>query len=226
MNFDFRQEEILEGKYQGVLTYVDAKHFLDETPYTAAKINGAIKRFEKSEDGLPKPETFVDMERYVNDLADFWIDANPDVHTKGEKTLHDALSNYIAFAIVWKKKAKSSSIINPDLMSRVGKMLVFKNALGNAVKLVNSRLAHDDCPNKELYGDFRNVLPDAFFTVLPIVQKLQSGELQLPEWQTEDDLNRLIGGFFAGNPSVLGVSQKLKQIENKKPEEEKMEEAA
>lgn len=221
MNFDKDQELVLEQKYQGVLTYVDAKHFLDETPYTAAKINGAIKRFENSEDGLPKPVTFTEMEPYVNDLADFWIDANPEVHTDGEHILHNALSNYIAFSIVWKAKAKSSNIIDPDLMGRAGKMIVFKNALGNAVKLINSRLAHDDCPNRDLYGDFRNTLPDAFFTVLPIVQKLQTGELKLPDGQTEDDLNRLIGGFFAGNPSVIGVSKSLKQIENKKPDVEK-----
>ena len=222
MSFDFKQEEILETKYQGVLTYVDAKHFLAETPYTAAKINGAIKRFCNSDDGYSKPVNFCEMEPFVNDLADFWIDTNPEVHTDGEKVLHEALSNYIAFSIVWKAKSKASNILNPELMAQVGKMLIFKNALSNAVKLVNSRIAHDTCPNKELYGDFKNALPDSFFTILPIVQQLQSGKMQLPDGQTEDDLNRLIGGFFAGNPSVIGAAQRLKQIENKEAETEEI----
>lgn len=215
MYFDKDQESVLEWKYQGVLTYVDAKHFLDETPYTAAKINGAMKRFEKSEDGLPKPKTFIEMQRYVADLADFWLDANPEAHTDGEKILHEALSNYVAFSCVWKAKSKASNIVTPELMGQSGKMLVFKNTLGNAVKLVNSRLAHDDCPNRDLYGDFRNVLPDAFFILLPITQKITNGELTLPEGQSEDNLNRLLGAFFAGNPDVIAISDRLKQIEYK-----------
>jgi hypothetical protein len=98
-------------------------------------------------------------------------------------------------------------------MAQVGQMIVYKNALGAATMIVNSRLAHDKCPNKELYKDFKNILPYAFFTILPITQGLHTGALKLPEGQTESDLNRLIGGFFAGNPAVIGASQSLKQIE-------------
>jgi len=214
MIFDKNQEEVLEQKYQGVLVYVDSKQFLDETPYTAAKINGAIKRLHSSDSDIKKPINFMEMEPFVNDLADFWLDANPDVHTKGEKMLHSALSNYVAFAIVWKAKSKASSIVSPELMNQAGKMLILKNTLGSAVKMVNSRLAHDKCPNLELYGDFKNILPEAFFTMLPIVEGLQRGTLAIPEGQTENDLHRLIGGFFAGDPSVIGASKNLKQIEH------------
>ncbi|MBF0229189.1 MAG: hypothetical protein HQK63_06300 [Desulfamplus sp.] len=207
------REQKLETKYQGVLTYVDAKHFLENTPYTAAKINGVIKRFVNSDRENNKlPTLFIEMESFVNDLADFWIDQNPEVHTDGESTLHNCLSNYIAFSIVWKAKSKASQIINPDLMAQVGQMIVYKNALGHATMIVNSRIAHDACPNKELYGDFKNALPDAFLTILPVVHGLHTGQLTLPEGQTESDLNRLIGGFFAGNPAVIGATQSLKQI--------------
>lgn len=211
---NIKQEEMLEWKYQGSVPYVDAKHFLDSTPYTAQKINGAIKRFCNSE-GAEKPKTFTEMEPFVNDLADFWLDANPETHTNGEHILHAALSNYIAFSIVWKEKAKSSNIVAPELMAQVGKMLVLKNTLAASTMVINSRLAHDKCPNRELYGDFKTILPDTFFTMLPIINSLQEGTYVLPEGQTQGDLNRLIGGFFAGNPAIIAVSDNLKQIEHK-----------
>jgi len=211
---NIKQEEMLEWKYQGSVPYVDSKHFLEKTPYTAPKINGAIKRFCNSE-GVEKPETFTDMEPFVNDLADFWIDANPEVHTKGEKILRSALSNYIAFSIVWKAKAKSSNIIAPELMGQIGKILALRNTLTSATLLMNSRLANDKCPNRELYGDFKNALADAFFAMLPVIDGLQRGTLELPKGQTQDDLHRLLGGFFSGNPSVLMVSDSLKLIEKK-----------
>ncbi len=214
MGINLNQEELLEKRYQGVLTYTDAKQFLAKTPYTAPKINGAIKRFCNAESAV-KPETFIEMEEFVNDLADFWLDANPEVHANGERILHAALSNYVAFSIVWKAKSKASNIINPDLMNQAGKMLIWKNTLGSAVKMVNSRLAHDKCPNKELYQDFRNILPEAFCIMLPIVQGLQNGSLTLPEGQTENDLHRLIGAFFARHPAVTMANESLKQIEHK-----------
>lgn len=207
-------EKKLEAKYQGVLTYVDAKHFLEDTPYTAAKINGAIKRFVNSDAENNKlPTLFIEMESFVNDLADFWLDANPEIHIQGEAVLHNSLSNYISFSIVWKAKSKNSQVFTPSLMAKVGQMIVVKNALASATMIVNSRLAHDECPNKELYGDFKNALPDAFLTILPITQGLHTGSLALPAGQTESDLHRLIGGFFAGNPAVIGATQTLKQIE-------------
>lgn len=51
------------------------------------------------------------------------------------------------------------------------------------------------------------------FNILPITKKLYTGQLTFPEGQTESDLHRLIGGFFAGNPAVIGASQSLKQLE-------------
>ena len=217
---DIRQEELLEQKYHGLLVYTDAKQFLEKTPYTGPKITGAIKRFCNAEDAT-KPDTFVEMESFVNDLADFWIDSNPEIHSKGERILRSALSNYVAFSIVWKAKSKASNIISPDLVKQVVWMLARKNALLSSVKVVNSRLAHDKCPNIELYTDFRNSLAEAFFVMLPLAHGIETGQLTLPEGQTENDLHRIIGGFFAGNPAVLGANLSMKQIEHKKdkPEE-------
>lgn len=213
MALEINQEEVLERQYQSVLTYPDSKYFLEKTPYTSAKINGCIKRFLKSNPDIKMPESFIEMESFVNDLADFWIDQNPEIHTQGESILHKSLSYYIAYSFVWKSKSKALKIVDSDLMKQVGVMITLKNALGQATMIVNSRLAHDTCPNKELYGDFRNALPDAFLTILPITQGLHTGQLTLPEGQTESDLHRLIGGFFAGNPAVIGASQSLKQLE-------------
>lgn len=210
-------EKEFELKYQGVLTYVDAKHFLENTPYTSAKIGGAIKRFINGETDRYLPCLFIEIDEFVNDLADFWLDANPEVHIQGESVLHDSLSNYIAFQHVWKTKSKNSQIFTPSLMAQVGKMICLKNALGAATMIVNSRIAHDKCPNRELYGDFKKALPDAFMSILPIVHGIQSGSLVLPEGQTEADLHRLIGSFFAGNTAVLSMAQDLKQIEYKQP---------
>jgi len=216
LKMNIRQEEILEQKYQGVLTYTEAKQFLDKTPYTGPKIVGAIKRFKKSE-GVKNPKTFIEMEPFVNDLADFWLDANPEAHTDGERVLHSSLSNFVAFSTVWKAKSKASSIVSPELMNMAGRMLIWKNTLMSSTKLVNSRLAHDKCPNRELYGDFKNVLPEAFMVMLPIVEGVHDGKLILPKGQKEEDLHRLIGCFFAGEPVVIDVVNSIKQIEYKKP---------
>lgn len=207
-------EKELEKKYQGVLTYVDSKYFLDATPYTSAKINGAIKRFRNAE-GVSEPTTFVEMEIFVNDLADFWIDQNPEIHTQGEALLHESLSKYIAFSKVWKAKSKNLQIFTPSFMYQVGKMIVLKNTLNQAVKLINSRIAYDKCPNRALYSDFRDILPDAFTLLLPVINGLQTGSLTLPPGQTEDDLHRLIGAFFAGDKAVLESVAVLKQLEHK-----------
>ena len=217
---DINQEELLEQKYHGLLVYTDAKQFLEKTPYTGPKITGAIKRFCNAEDAT-KPDTFVEMESFVNDLADFWIDSNPEIHSKGERILRSALSNYVAYSIVWKAKSKSSNIISQDLVKNVGLLLARKNALVSAFKIINSRLAHDNCPNKEIYADLKKCLAEAFFVMLPLVHGIETGKLTLPEGQTENDLHRIIGGFFAGNPAVLGANLSMKQIEHKtdKPEE-------
>ncbi len=212
---DINQEAILEHKYEGITVYIDSK-FLAETPYTVQQIVGVIKRFCNKE-GAVKPKTFIEMESFVNDLADFWIDANPEVHVDGERLLHAALSNYIA-GNVWKAKQKSSNIVSSDLVGRVGKMLIYKNTLGAAVRLVNSRLNRDSCPNKELYQDFKTILPEAFYIMLPIISGLQTGKLKLPKGQKEKDLTRLIGGFFAQDPAVIGAAESLKRVGFKEKE--------
>ena len=198
MSFNFEQERTLEFKYQGVLDYVDAKQFLSKTPYTAAKINGAIKR-----SGLEKPKSFIEMEDFVNDLADFWLDTNPEVHTDGDKVLYRSLSNYIAFAIVWKSKSKTSSIFDPTLMGKVGKMITFKNGLGQAIKIINSHAKRDPSLNREEVAEGFIL---GFSSLLPMITNNNAPEI--PE-----DLTRLIGAFFAGDKNILEAADALKQIE-------------
>ena len=211
---EMKKEKELEREYQGVLGYCEAKEFLKNTPYTAAKISGAITRFCRKEE-RNKPKTFIEMELFVSDLIDFWLDVNPDVHIDGEFVLQQTLKNYIAFSIVWKAKAKASNILNSELSKQVGKMLVIKNALGNAVKVINSRIAHDECPNLEIYKDFKKQLPEAFMNVLPFTTALFDGTLKLPEGKTQQDINRLIGAYLSDNPKVIEAVNALKQIETK-----------
>jgi hypothetical protein len=198
MSFDFEQERTLEFKYQGVLGYAEAKQFLDKTPYTAAKINGAIKR-----SGLEKPKNFIEMEEFVNDLADFWLDTNPEVHTQGEVMLNQALSNYIAFAIVWKAKSKSSSILDPTLMNSTGQMIVIKNTLGQAIKICNSHAKRNPALNRK---ELAEGLILGFSALLPMVAKNT-----LPE--IPEKLTRLIGAFNAGDKNILKAANALTQIE-------------
>ena len=198
MNFDFEQERSLEFKYQGVLGYADSKTFLSKTPYTAAKINGAIKR-----SGLERPKSFVEMEDFVTELADFWLDNNPEAHTQGESMLNSALSNYVAFSTVWKAKSKSSSIFDPTLMASAGKMIVVKNGLGQAIKIINSYAKR----NPELDRlEIAEGLVLGFAALLPLI-----ANNDLPE--IPEDLTRLIGAYYAGNKNVLEAAGSLKQLE-------------
>lgn len=196
MSFNFEQERSLEFKYQGVLDYPEAKAFLKNTPYTAASINGAIKR-----SGLEKPKNFIEMQEFVNDLADFWIDTNPEVHTDGEKVLYRALNNYIAYAIVWKSKSKSSSIFDPTLMGKCGAATTLKNSLGCANKMLNSRLSRNPDMNKEAV---RDGLVMGYTAIMAISQ----GKDPVPE--IPDDITRLIGAYMAGDKLVHTAAEKLK----------------
>ncbi|MEA1966689.1 MAG: hypothetical protein U9N77_00465 [Thermodesulfobacteriota bacterium] len=208
MESNFTQEKLLERQYQGVLGYADAKDFLKETVYTAAKINGAIKRFCKAEEAV-KPRTFIEMENFVSDLFDFWLDANPEQHTDTEPMLRQALSNYIAYAIVWKAKSKSSNILDPTIMATAGKAIQIKNALAHAVKTSFSYAKRNPALNKDELAEGFKI---AFCSLAPIVNKIDKGELPLPENETMEDLTRLIGGFLASDKTVLKASQELKQI--------------
>jgi len=202
---DHGQELKLEEKYQGVLHYVDAKQFLAETPYTSHKINGAIKRFCHST-GAEKPRNFTEMEVFVADLFDFWVDSNPDVHIQGETVLHSALSNYIAFSIVWKAKSKSSSILNHALTGKVGTMIQFKNSLGQAVKMINScAKRNSDINRKEIAAG----LVMGYSKIMAISQ----GKEPVPEIPV--DITRLIGAYLAGDKIVLDAAEKIKQLEYK-----------
>jgi len=196
---DFEKERTLEFKYQGVLGYAEAKQFLSKTPYTSAKINGAIKR-----SGLEKPNSFIEMENFIKDLADFWLDANPEVHTDGEQVLYRSLSNYVAFAIVWKAKSKSSSIFDPTLMASTGQMIVIKNALGQALKITNSYAKRNPALNREELAEGYII---GFSTLLPMISNNDFPEI--PETVT-----RLLGAYFAKDKNVLAVADSLRLIED------------
>jgi len=206
MNFNFEQERSLEINYQGVLSYIEAKQFLKGTPYTASKIAGAIRRFCNSSD-VEKPSNFIEMEPFVNDLADFWMDANPEAHEDGEALLHRALSNYVAFSIVWKTKSKSSSIFDPTLTGQVGAMLILKNSLSQAVKIGCSYAKRNPALTKKVLSE-GFVL--GYTALLPIIRNQEKSKTEIPE-----DLTRLIGSYLAGNPDTITLAESLHQIEHK-----------
>lgn len=201
MSFNYEQERSLEFKYQGVLDYPEAEAFLKNTPYTAAKINGAIKR-----SGLDLPKNFVEMEGFVTDLADFWLDTNPEVHTDGEKVLYRALRNYVAYAKVWKAKSKSSSIFDPTLMGKCGFATTVKNSLDHSVKMTNSRAKR----NPELN---RSEIAEGFVMGHYAVMAISQGKDPMPE--IPDDLTRLIGAYMAGDKIALRAAEQIKMIEHK-----------
>jgi len=213
MDFNFSQERDLESKYQGVLAYVEAKEFLRGSPYTSQKIAGAMKRFEKSE-GAQKPTTFSDMEVYVSDLVDFWLDTNPNDHTDGEATLRSSVANYVAYSVVWKVKARKSAILSPDLMGTVGNWLAHRSAL-NGMAVVIPSMAKRLGDGDSRYIEFKNDLPYIYQTLYVTGSQIVRGKLELPESETQKDLSRLIGAFYAGDPGVLLAAESLKQIEHK-----------
>lgn len=213
MDFNFSQERDLESKYQGVLAYVEAKEFLRETPYTAQKIAGAMKRFEKSE-GAEKPTTFSEMEAYVSDLMDFWLDANPNDHAGGEITLRNSVANYVAYSVVWKVKARRSAILSPDLMGTVGQWLAARSALASMSMIIPS-MAKRLGDGKDSYIEFKTDLPYIYQTLYAAGSQIVQGKLELPESETQQDLARLIGAFYAGDPGVLLATESLKMIEHK-----------
>ncbi len=214
-----KTEKELEHKYWGVLAYPEAKEFLKGTPYTGSKIAGAIGRFCRQEN-IERPTTFIEMEPFVNDFVDFWLDANPEIHQTGELKLHKAASNYLAFATVWKAKSTASIIFSPKYMNLTGKMIIAKNALGIGLRLVNSRISHEnenggDANKIENFQQIKDLLPDAVMLSMPIAQGLQTKAISLPKGQKITDLTRLIAAYFNGNTNILSISNTLK-LESKK----------
>ena len=214
MEFSKDQEEILEKQYFGVLAYADAKDFLRGTPYTGAQITGAIGRFCRSDSSIKKPETLFDMENFVKDFIDFWIDANPEVHTDGELVLNQSVSNFMAFSRVWKEKSRKSMVFNPDYMKLTQAMIDAKNSLTMGMKLFNSRIKHEkdsgNLSKADLYKKVRDMLPEAVTIAMPIAHGLQTGELILPEGEKIEDLTRLLAAYFSGDQTLLNLSKSIK----------------
>ena len=216
MNFtpDQKKSEIeLEKKYFGVLFFVDAKEFLKKTPYTSAKISGAIGRFCRAEDA-EIPSIFLDMETFVNDFCDFWLDANPEVHELGETVLNQAVTNYVAYQYVWAEKCKRSLVFTPEYLGLAGKMSTGKSALAVGTRFLNSRISHckgsGDIEKAKALTDFRESLPEAVTLSMPIIEGLEKGRVSLPEGETLDDLMRLLAAYFSGDVAMLNTSKALK----------------
>ena len=211
LNTAIENEKKLERKYQGVIGYVEAKQFLSGTGYTAAKIRGALTRYCKSH-GVERPVTFIDMESFVVDFVDWWLDENVEIHEYGERKLYDAVSNYLAFVTVWKAKSKSLSIYTPELMKQVGMMLIIKNTLSHAVKIGYSYAKRNPSLKPE---ELKDGFLSGFAALLPTVAALHSGELELHDNFDSEGLTRLIGAYMAGDKHIDGIVKRLNQIEDK-----------
>lgn len=204
-------EKEFERKYQGVLGYVEAKQFLEKTGYTAARIRGALTKYCKLK-GLNRPESFVEMEAFVVDFADWWLDEDTAFHKYGERKLYEAVSNYLAFVDVWKAKSKSLSIYTPELMKQVGMMLIVKNTLSHAVKIGYSYAKRNpELKPEELKDGFLL----GFAALLPTVAAIHSGEIELPDNFDSEGLTRLIGAYLAGDKQIEGIVKRLNQIDDK-----------
>lgn len=201
MSFNKEKEAELEFNYQGVLEFVDAKQFLKETPYTSHQINGAIKRYCNKQE-VEKPMNFTEMEKFIPEFVEFWLSENPEDHID-RLDLVNSLNNYIPFSIVWKAKSQSSNIINPKLMGKVGQMIIFKNALGQAIKVCNSHAKRNPKLDRK---ELSEGLIMGFSSLLPMV-----ANNALPE--PPEALTRLVGAFNAGNENVLKTADSLRLIE-------------
>lgn len=207
MAIDFNQERVLENQYQGVLGYAEAQDFLKQSPYTAGQIRGAIQRFCNSTE-TDRPGTFTEMEVFVSDFIDWWLDLEPEKHTIGEFTLRQCVSNYLAFTSVWKKKSQTSNILNPEIMKAVGMSLMLKNSLGTATKAAFSYAKRNPALSAE---NLCNGFLMAHNTLLPFL----AGKWEITNANVSEDIARLIGGYLAGDQLVLAASDKLKMIESK-----------
>jgi hypothetical protein len=211
LNTSIENEKKLERKYQGVIGYVESKDFLEKTGYTSGKIRGALTRYCKEHE-VERPGTFIEMESFVIDFVDWWLDENIEIHKYGELKLHDAVSNYLAFVDVWKAKSKSLSIYTPELMKQVGMMLIVKNTLSHAVKIGYSYAKRNpELKPEELKDGFLL----GFAALLPTVAAIHSGEIELPANFDSEGLTRLIGAYLAGDKQIEGIVKSLNQIEEK-----------
>ena len=209
LNEAIEKEKKLERKYQGVIGYVEAKQFLKETGYTAAKIRGALGRFTK-ESSMERPKTFVEMEEFTIEFVDWWLDENVEIHKYGERKLYDAVANYLAFTTVWKSKSKSLGIYTPELMKQVGMMIVVKNTLAQAVKIGYSYAKR----NPELRADeLKDGFLLGFSALLPTIHSMHTDKIEEKPNSDMSELTRLIGAYLSGKPDVVEMAKKIKRLE-------------
>ncbi|MCP4339841.1 MAG: hypothetical protein GY799_13360 [Desulfobulbaceae bacterium] len=207
-----REKELrLEEKYLPVLAYVEASKLLSTSQITSGKIRGAITSFCRAEK-YERPTTFEEMEaEFIPDFLDWWWETRPDFHVDlDEAQTREAVKNYLAFTTVWKAKFKNHEIVSNQYRIQASTMLTVKNTLAASLK---AQLSYNKRIGKIDQGELRKVFPEIFQALLPVIFSLQSGLVVLPDGNKEDDLTRLIGGFFAKDPAIIDASNKIKQIE-------------
>jgi len=211
---DLKKEELLEEKYLPVLVYVEAKMLLSAAKINAAKIRGALTSFCRKE-GYERPQTFEEMEEeFVPDFMDWWLDEKPELHKNLDETqTRLAVEKYLAYVNVWKAKFKNHEILGNQHKIQASTMLTVKNTLAASLKAV---LSYNKRIGKIDQGELKKIFPEMFQALLPVIFSIQSGLIVLPDNTNEEDLTRLIGGFFANDPVVIGTARKIKEIEYKK----------
>jgi len=194
-----------------VLAFVEAGKLLTAYEISAGKIRGAITSFCRKE-GYERPSLLTEMEDdFTPDFLDWWWDTDPKFHELlNENKTRDAINKYLAFVNVWKAKFKNHEILTPIHIIQAATMLTVKNSLSASV---TAWLSYNKRVGKIKQSDIQNVFPEMFYSILPFIHQLQSGETSLPESSRIEDASRLLGAFFAGNQSVIGLAETLKQIE-------------
>ena len=195
----------LEHQYINVLSYVEAKDLLKTHEHTAGKIRGAISRYCKKAD-IERPITFVEMEMFVPDMVDWWLDENPEYHNGlNESRTKEAVDLHLAFTTVWKAKVKNNDVLSNMQQLMASTMLTVKNSLAAALK---SLLSYNKRNPKLSQENIRDAFVLAFKSVLPLIHELQSGKSQLPSNKAMDDITRMIGTYMADNQKALAEPSK------------------
>jgi len=203
----------LEKKYLSVLAYVEAGKLLSGYEITAGKIRGAITSFCRKEE-YERPTMFVEMEEeFTPDFLDWWWDNKVDFHKElSEDKTREAVNKYLAYVNVWKAKFKNQEIFTESYILQASTMLTVKNSLSASI---TAWLSYNKRIDKIAQSDITKIFPEMFQALLPFIHGIQSGTIELPEKTHIEDASRILGAFFAGNQSVIGISKQLKQLESK-----------
>jgi len=211
---DIEKELELEEKYLPVLSFVETGKLLAAYKIESGKIRGALTSFCKKEE-YDRPETFVEMETdFTPDFMDWWLSTAPKFHKRlNDNGTRIAVNKYLAFTNVWKSKFLNNQILTDPHIVQAGTMLAVKGSLSASLR---AWLSYNKRIEKLEQSEIKDVLPELFYTILPFIHQIQTGVIDLPNKTRIDDASRLLGAFFAGDASAVGLSERLKQIEYKK----------